>query len=307
MNKKSAAAEKQADMYGALMGGTNLGLAGGVIGGGLGGAYGLASGALGSRKGSRIKDTLRGGLRGAVGGGLLGGGTGAGLGAAAIGQFPVSEIVNAIKNTGKTISKERFSEIQRGFDPATFSGLTTLGGLGGAALGGYASRAILDDKNKEDEEEKQSAFDFGKTLGDIGTYAKDMYNKVPESVRSGAGMGGLGGAALGGLAGLVAPGEDVEYDEMGREVKRNPRSRFGAMLRGAVGGGMMGAAAGGAAGHFAPGPTNNLINKLRYQYTMHTPVPTKAQAQTRQNFTAAGEEPFVEDGVMNPAMQAAQS
>jgi hypothetical protein len=112
---------------------------------------------------------------------------------------------------------------------------------------------------------KSGAFDFGQMLNQAGTYAKDMYNKVPESVRSGAGMGGIGGAALGGLAGLVAPGENVEYDEMGREVKRNPRSRFGAMMRGAVGGGLAGAAGGAAAGHFAPQPTQQAADYLRQQ------------------------------------------
>lgn len=78
------------------------------------------------------------------------------------------------------------------------------------------------------------------------------------------------------------------------------------MLRGAAGGGAIGGIGGAAAGHFAPGPTNDLMNRLRYQYTMNTPVPTQAQARTRQNFNAAGEEPFEEDGMVNPAMQAAQ-
>jgi hypothetical protein len=117
----------------------------------------------------------------------------------------------------------------------------------------------------KDTSKKEAAFDFSKMLGDAGTYAKDMYNKVPESVRSGAGMGGLGGAALGGLAGLVAPGETNEYDEFGRVVGRKQRNRFGAMMRGAVGGGLAGAAGGAAAGHFAPQPTQDAANFLQQQ------------------------------------------
>lgn len=100
--------------------------------------------------------------------------------------------------------------------------------------------------------ETKTAFDFGKMLGDAGTYAKDLYNKIPEGVRSGIGMGGLGGAALGGLAGLMAPGSEDEYDDMGNVIGRKQRSRFGAALRGALGGGALGAGAGALAGHFAP-------------------------------------------------------
>jgi len=48
------------------------------------------------------------------------------------------------------------------------------------------------------------------------------------------------------------------------------------------------------------------MNRLRYQYTMNTPVPTEAQARIRQNFNAAQEEPHVEDGMDNPAMRAAR-
>jgi hypothetical protein len=133
----------------------------------------------------------------------------------------------------------------------------------GAGLGGGAGLLAHYLANQKKAAEEKTALDFGQMLNQAGTYAKDMYNKVPESVRSGAGMGGLGGAALGGLAGLVAPGEDVEYDEMGREVKRNPRSRFGAMMRGAVGGSLAGAGAGAAAGHFAPQQTQQAADYLR--------------------------------------------
>lgn len=105
---------------------------------------------------------------------------------------------------------------------------------------------------------EKSAFDFGKMLGDAGTYAKDLYNKVPAGVMQGAGMGGLGGAALGGLAGLVAPGEEDEYDDEGNLVGRKQRNRLGAALRGLLGGGLAGGLAGGAAGHFAPEMVNSV-------------------------------------------------
>jgi hypothetical protein len=110
--------------------------------------------------------------------------------------------------------------------------------------------------------EKKSALDFGKMLGDAGTYAKDLYNKVPEGITSGMGLGGVGGAALGGLAGLAAPGEEDEYDAAGNLVGRKQRSRLGAALRGVLGGGLAGAAAGGVAGHFAPEHTKSVMNNV---------------------------------------------
>lgn len=105
--------------------------------------------------------------------------------------------------------------------------------------------------------QKQANFDLGKMLGDAGTYAKNMYNQIPEGVRSGMGMGGLGGAALGGLAGLMAPGEEDVHDGAGNVVGRKSRNRFGAALRGLLGGGVLGAGAGAAAGHFAPDAVNS--------------------------------------------------
>ena len=143
---------------------------------------------------------------------------------------------------------------------------TMLGGVAGAGLGtlaGYMSnrdnanavlgRMGLGGKTaSNDSRQKKSALDFGQMMGDAGNYAKDLYNKVPEGVRSGIGMGGIGGGLAGGLAGLVAPGEEYEYDDEGNVIGRKQRGRFGAALRGLLGGGLAGAAAGGAAGHFAP-------------------------------------------------------
>jgi hypothetical protein len=65
----------------------------------------------------------------------------------------------------------------------------------------------------------------------------------------------IGGAALGAVAGgvhgLINPGED----ENGKT-----RSRFGAMLRGALGGGALGTAGGAAIGHFAPNLPRDIYN-----------------------------------------------
>jgi hypothetical protein len=110
---------------------------------------------------------------------------------------------------------------------------------------------------------KTAAFDFGKMLGDAGTYAKDMYNKIPEGVRSGMGAGGIGGAALGGLAGLIAPGEEDQYDDMGNVVSRKRRNRFGAALRGVLGGGALGAGAGALAGYAAPNHVQGAMNYMQ--------------------------------------------
>ena len=134
---------------------------------------------------------------------------------------------------------------------------------------------------------KTSAYEFG------GKVAAFNWSDLKNPALGGAAVG----AMAGGVHGLLSPGED----EDGKK-----RNRFGAMLRGVVGGGAIGGIGGAAAGYFAPGPTNDFMNRLRHQYTMNTPVPTQAQARTRQNFNAAGEEPFEEDGMVNPAMQAAQ-
>ena len=223
-----------------------------VFGAGVGGLYG----ALTAPK----KQLLRSVLRGAT----IGGAAGAGAGAAGLGTANIA--------TDSALQPKN-PEFHDGFG----AGITTgMGASGGGLLSGLLAKRVLDEyapiKETTKEKEKTSAFNFGEmlgnagqTLGNAGRELKNMYGKLPEGVRSGIGMGGIGGAALGGLAGLVAPGEDVEYDNMGREVRRNPRSRFGAMMRGAVGGGLAGAAGGAAAGHFAPQQTQQAANYLRQQ------------------------------------------
>ena len=137
----------------------------------------------------------------------------------------------------------------------------------------------------------QSAYEFG------GKVAFSIDWNALNALKNPALGGAAAGAMVGGVHGLLSPGED----ENGKK-----RNRFGAMLRGVLGGGAVGGIGGAAAGHFAPGPTNDFMNRLRYQYTMNTPVPTQAQARTRQNFNAAQEEPHEEDGMVNQAMRAAQ-
>ena len=157
----------------------------------------------------------------------------------------------------------------------------------------------------------------------------DLTKHLPAGVQSGlsaagsrlgamggaAGAGALGGAALGGLAGLISPGHEDVYDDEGNVVGRQRRGRFGAAMRGALGGGAAGGLAGAGMSAFAPKATeqlgqwlNNQGQKARYQYTMHTPVPTQAQAQAKQNFIDTGAESYTDPatGVSNPAMMAAQ-
>jgi hypothetical protein len=83
------------------------------------------------------------------------------------------------------------------------------------------------------------------------------------SIGGGAMVGGLGGAALGGLAGLISPGQDMEYDNYGRPVGSKQRSRLGAALRGALGGGAIGGLGGAAAGHFMGPQTNQALAALQ--------------------------------------------
>lgn len=241
MNKKSAQDDINVnDVHmGQFAGGTGAAgaVAGGIAGLAGGGLAGLLSpGEYEDENGvMKRRGRLMGALRGAGKGGLVGAAGGGALGA--VGGAGLLGLARIMHNT---VHAPRVPQDKT----ANMGGV--LGMLGGQSLSGAGAS-------------------ISGALSNAGRELKNMYNKVPESVRSGAGMGGLGGAALGGLAGLVAPGEDVEYDEMGREVKRNPRSRFGAMMRGAVGGGLAGAAGGAAAGHFAPGQTQQAADYLRQQ------------------------------------------
>lgn len=85
-------------------------------------------------------------------------------------------------------------------------------------------------------------------------------------IRSGAGRGAVTGAALGGLYGLVDPGQEDEYDDEGRVIGRQQRSRFGALLRGLLGGGLRGAALGGAVNYFRPGTTSAIYEALQNNF-----------------------------------------
>ena len=71
------------------------------------------------------------------------------------------------------------------------------------------------------------------------------------------------GAGLGGLSGLIAPGTD----ENGKT-----RSRFGAMLRGALGGGAVGGLGGAAMGQFAPDLTQKLTKGVNAGRMMTDPA-----------------------------------
>jgi hypothetical protein len=125
-----------------------------------------------------------------------------------------------------------------------------------------------------------------------------------------AGAGALGGAALGGLAGMINPGSDDVYDDNGKVVGRQQRSRFGAAMRGALGGGAAGGLAGGALEHFRPGTMGQMqsgLNSMRQMYNRNTPMPTKSVQTARTAMTNAGEEPMYDEQLgANAAMQAAQ-
>jgi hypothetical protein len=172
--ERKAAGAKQADLYGAFTGGSNLGLLGGLGGAGVGGLYGLASGAYQAPKGQKLQGALRGAGRGAVGGGLLGGGTGLGLGAAMGGQIPLSALVSAAKEDAKNKNLHddtyvaKFpamrDEVIKNTNPDMFAGLTAAGTLGGAALGGYAAEKALNGK-KEDEDKKEAELKLSPLAG----------------------------------------------------------------------------------------------------------------------------------------------
>jgi len=166
--ERKAAGVKQADLYGAYLGGSNLGALGALGGAGLGGLYGLASGAYQAEKGKKLQGALRGAGRGAVGGGLLGGGTGLGMGAAMGSQIPFSDMINAAKmeaSPERDAARQALSDRLRKIDPNTFAGLTTAGTLGGAALGGYLGDKALNSKKDEDKEKKEAELKLSPLAG----------------------------------------------------------------------------------------------------------------------------------------------
>lgn len=80
----------------------------------------------------------------------------------------------------------------------------------------------------------------------------------PAANYRGGALGGAGvGAGLGALHGLVAPGEETEYDEAGNVIGKKRRSRLAAMLRGGLAGAGLGAAGGVAAEHLRPGTADS--------------------------------------------------
>jgi hypothetical protein len=86
-------------------------------------------------------------------------------------------------------------------------------------------------------------------------------NATPAANYRGGALGGAGvGAGLGALHGLVAPGEETEYDEAGNVIGKKRRSRLAAMLRGGLAGAGMGAAGGAAAEHLRPGTADSAYN-----------------------------------------------
>jgi hypothetical protein len=159
---------------------------------------------------------------------------------------------------------------------------------------GHADKARAEFKKRVEADEKNksaSLRNFGAKVA--GFNIGDLTKHLPA-----AGVGALGGAAVGGLAGMINPGHDDVYDDNGRVVGRQQRSRFGAALRGALGGGAAGGLAGGAMSAFAPKATaqagqwlQNQGQNMRQMYNRNTPVPTAAVQQARQTREAEGLEP----------------
>ena len=134
----------------------------------------------------------------------------------------------------------------------------TMGAIVGGGLGGTAGLLAHSYLNSKKAEEEKTAY-----LENVSEFFKNIHSKAMENdTTKGMLYGGLGGAALGGLHGLIAPGHEDIYDNMGRVTGQRQRGRFGAALRGATGGAVAGAGAGAAMGQFAPKPMNTAINHL---------------------------------------------
>lgn len=102
-------------------------------------------------------------------------------------------------------------------------------------------------------------------------------NAPPAANYGGGAMGGAGiGAGLGALHGLIAPGEEAEYDEAGNVIGKKRRSRLAAMLRGGLAGAGLGAAGGAAVEHFKPGTADSAYNAAQ-QFGQQTANKVKAQ------------------------------
>jgi hypothetical protein len=239
----------------------------------MGAGLGSLGGALTAPKGKMLKRTLQGaGLGGA-----------AGLGAAFGGQMGAN-IVGG-QHPGKSLANRLL-----------MAGMAGGGALGAHHLANKALHEVTDDTETNDfkkrKQEDKDLADMRTGLAKISRATKAAALTDYGSVGGGAMVGGLGGAALGGLAGLMSPGQDMEYDNYGRPVGSKQRSRLGAALRGALGGGAIGGLGGAAAGHFMGPQTNQALaalqpylnsaqeygkgmyNKMLPQKTDSTPAPT---------------------------------
>jgi hypothetical protein len=219
---KVAASNKQADMTGMQILGSNTAVGGGIVGGGIGGALGLAAGALNSRKGKRIHDTMTGGMRGLVGGGLIGAGAGGGLGIGGGSVIPMKEMIDSLKNEGRPLGHQRIEQYmhENGHTPVSITGRMLAGALGGAGVGGLASHALLGngaDKDK-DEEKEGSIKGLAKAAAEKTAFSSGMgmLPKPPASTalrygvtRPTAGPGGSGG--MSGIIGGMLPKPTMPY------------------------------------------------------------------------------------------------
>jgi hypothetical protein len=204
------------------------------------GVGGLA-GAYSAEKGKKFKGALRGASFGAPVGLFANEGlrTGTGFSDIALSAKPYNELSGGQKTMHLA---------------APYAG-AGLGALIGTRLGHQQAEGM--DKILADQEAKAKKEKAVKEKEKTAAY------KFGSNILPGAGLG----AALGGLYGLASPGDEEEYDETGRLIRKQPRSRLSAMLRGAVGGGLLGGAGGVVADHYAPNASSNAYDFARGLFT----------------------------------------
>jgi hypothetical protein len=121
-----------------------------------------------------------------------------------------------------------------------------LGGAGVAGAGGTAY-ALSGGDDEAHPVPSPAAPVIGTPVVENGMLG--MLNNMSPTARN-ALMGGAGGAIAGGLYGLMSPGEETVYDDMGRPTGTRRKSRLMSALRNAAVVGGLGAGAGGLYGAY---------------------------------------------------------
>lgn len=236
-----------------------------AMGGGLaGGGAGALLGAVLSKKKNKLRNALLGGLAGAGAGALSG--HYLGKQAASGDQYNQRIALKKKKYLNGLIDGTTTRVLAAGENPGADEELALGKNIGGWGLSTYLSPEEHK-KRYGAKEEKEAA----STLEDVSSYISGLYNKIPEPVRQGGGMGGVAGAALGGLSGLVAPGSKTEIGPDGKPVKKT-RSRLMSAIQRAALGGAAGGAGGAAMGHFNPQLVSDIAASRQKLYDRVNPV-----------------------------------